>query len=213
MLKDVKTKHSTDQILAFHPQSRSRYQTLKIQSKHGKLKPFHSSVNRYKRARRLCSPILCLIELLSLLLHRKDKKKTQNKTLHLCTVVQNIHIYTHNTNLAGISGRELRALASGTQMSCLVRIILIKNIVLPVCTFVWSIYNRLVCVALQPAVPIDEVHHVLCRGDGGNVDGEALQGEKTGCGCLTLQQKLLKKKKNCDYGGAVRTCLAPSMSR
>lgn len=79
-------------------------------------------------------------------------------------------------------------------MSCLVRIILIKNIVLPVCTFVWSIYNRLVCVALQPAVPIDEVHHVLCRGDGGNVDGEALQGEKTGCGCLTLQHKLLKKK-------------------
>lgn len=63
-------------------------------------------------------------------------------------------------------------------------------------TFVWSIYNRLVCVVLQPAVPIDEVHHVLCHVDGGYVDGEALQGEKTRCGYLNLPKKTKTKTKN-----------------
>lgn len=108
-------------------------------------------------------------------------QKKQKNTPQLCTVLQNIRVYTHNTYLAGISGRELRALASGTQMSSSVRVILIKEIILPVRTFVCSIYNRLICVMFQPAVPIDEVHHVLCGGHGGYVDGEALQGGKTGC--------------------------------
>lgn len=124
--------------------------------------------------------MLCLIELLSLPLHRKKKNK-EKTTPQLCTALQNLRVCTHNAHLAGISGRELRALASGTQMSSSVRIILIKEIILPVRTFVCSIYNRLICVVLQPAVPIDEVHHVLCGGHGGYVDGEALQGEKTGC--------------------------------
>lgn len=101
----------------------------------------------------------------------------ENPTVHQGSVFQNIHIYTYR---AGISGREFRALASGTQTSSLVRVVKIKGRILPVRTFVWSIYNRLVCVALQPAVPIDEVHQVLRCGDGGYIDGEALQGEKMG---------------------------------
>lgn len=49
---------------------------------------------------------------------------------------------------------------------------------LPRRTFVWSINDRLVCVVLQSAVPVDEVHHVLCHRDSGYVDREALQGRK-----------------------------------
>lgn len=74
------------------------------------------------------------------------------------------------------------------------RIILIKKIILPVRTFVRSIYNRLVCVALQPAVPINEVHHVLCRGDGANVDGEALQGENNGMRLLQCAKRNERKR-------------------
>lgn len=83
-------------------------------------------------------------------------------------------------------------------MSSLVRFLLIKEITLPVRTFVWSIYNCLVCVVLQPAVPIDEVHHVLCHVDGGYVDGQALQGEKTRCGYLNLPKKKNQKTPKCD---------------
>lgn len=121
-------------------------------------------------------------------------QKRQKKTVLIKHRVNRIFIITlTETYLDGISGRELRAVASGTQMSSLVRIILIQKLILPVRTFVWSIYNRLVRVVLQPAVPIDEVHHVLCRGDGGYIDGEALQGEKTECGYLKLQTKELLK--------------------
>lgn len=79
-----------------------------------------------------------------------------------------------------MSGRELRALASGTQVSslALAQFILIKKITLAVRTFVWTINNRPLCVVLQSAVPVDEVHHVLCHRDGGYVDGEALLGEE-----------------------------------
>lgn len=53
--------------------------------------------------------MLCLIELLSLLLSRKD---TKNLNFNIFPFM-----FKHNTHLAGISGRELRAPASGTQMN------------------------------------------------------------------------------------------------
>lgn len=90
-----------------------------------------------------------------------------------------IPIYTYDAHLEGISGREFRALASGTGISRLGKFVL-RTIILPVLTFVWTIDNRLVRVVLQATVAVDEVHHVLCHRNGGNVDGEALQGGKEG---------------------------------
>lgn len=120
--------------------------------------------------------MLCLIELLSLLLSRKDKKEHFNVFPFPFT-----HSHTVNTHLAGISGRELRAPASGTQTSSYA-VVSFDSAGDPraALTFVGSMDHRLVCVVLQAAVPVDEVHHVLRHGDGGDVDGEALTGREKG---------------------------------
>lgn len=120
---------------------------------------------------------------------RQKNPKTHTSFLHRVSECSYQRAY-----LSGISGRELRALASGTQRSSLGRILLVQKTIQPGRTFVRAIYHRLVRVVLQPAVAIDEVHHVLRRGDGGYVDGEALQGDKTGCSYLNLQKK--KHNKN-----------------